>query len=189
MTDHENLVPAIPDLGRYRDFLRGCIENISQKYQARFDASDIVQETLADAQQHLESYRGRSDAEFTSWLRKILARNLLDAVRRVRSRKRDIAQERRLQRTHAGSGQKTSISMQAEQTSPSGRAIRNEEQLQMQTSLAALPEAQRLAITLHHLQGMTLAQVARQMNRSTSAVAGLLHRGLSALQRSVNQES
>lgn len=190
MTDDKRDDPApAPDLGKYRDFLRGCIETISKRYQARFDASDVVQDTLADAQQHLNSYRGKTEPELRSWLRTVLTRNLLDAVRRVRSRKRDIAQERRIQRTKAGSGLLTSIALRAEQTSPSGRAIWNEEHQQLHRSLEALPEAQRLAITLHHLQGMTLAQVAHQMNRSTSAIAGLLHRGLCALQRSVDQES
>lgn len=178
---------AQPNVGQYRDFLRGCVERISHKYQAKFDASDIVQETLADAQQHVAHFRGKSEAELANWLRRILSRNLVDAVRRLRSRKRDIANERRLHRSKVGSGQLTGYSLRAEQTSPSGRAIWNEEHQQMEQSLAALPDAQRMAITLHHLQGMTLAQTAAQMNRSSAAVAGLLHRGLCSLQKSVSE--
>jgi RNA polymerase sigma-70 factor (ECF subfamily) len=179
------MADTIPDLGRYRDFLKNCLTHVSPKYQAKFDVSDIVQDTLVDAQKHLGEFRGESEAELTSWLRRMLSRNLIDAVRRLRSRKRDVANERRIQRSKQWSGQLTSVALKAEQTSPSGRAVWNEELQQMQKSLEALPEAQRIAVTLHHLQGMTLAQVATQMNRSTSAVAGLIHRGLSALQRSV----
>jgi RNA polymerase sigma-70 factor, ECF subfamily len=179
------MAETAPDLGQYREFLKNCLERISPKYQAKFDASDIVQETLADAQQHLADFRGKSEAELTSWLRRMLSRNLIDAVRRLRSRKRNIAAERRLQRSRSRSGQHTSVAIRAEQTSPSGRAMRSEEQRRVQASLESLPEAQRVAITLHHLEGMTLAQIAVQMNRSTSAVAGLLHRGLSALQKSM----
>ncbi len=183
------LLDTEPDLGQYRDFLKNCLERVSNKYQAKFDASDIVQDTLADAQKHLSDFRGRSEAELTSWLRRMLSRNLIDAVRRLRSRKRDVANERRIQRSKQWSGQSTCVPLRAEQTSPSGRAVWNEELLQMQKALEKLPEAQRLAITLHHLQGMTLAQVAVQLNRSTAAVAGLLHRGLCALQQSVEQQS
>ncbi len=178
---------AVPDLGQYRDYLKSCLERISNKYQAKFDASDIVQDTLADAQKHLGAYRGQTEAELTAWLRRMLSRNLIDAVRRLRSRKRDVASERRIQRSKQWSGQSTSIPLRAEQTSPSGRAVWNEELVQMQKALEKLPEAQRLAITLHHLQGMTLAQVASHMNRSTAAVAGLLHRGLSSLQQTVGE--
>jgi RNA polymerase sigma-70 factor, ECF subfamily len=181
--------PTVPDLGQYRDFLKTCIERISHQYQAKFDESDIVQETLADAQKHLGDFRGTSEVEFTRWLRRMLSRNLIDAIRRLRSRKRNVAHERRLHRSKPRSGQSTSLGLRAEQTSPSGRAIWNEEQQQMHHLLEALPEAQRMAIQLHHLQGLTLAQVAEQMNRSTAAVAGLLHRGLSSLQRSIGESS
>ena len=187
MAETNSKVEVTPDLGQYRELLRSCVERISRKYQAKFDESDIVQETLADAQKHVGDFRGKTEAELTGWLRRMLSRNLIDAVRRLRSRKRDIANERRIQRSKQLSGQSTSIPLRAEQTSPSGRAVWNEELQQMQKSLEALPEAQRQAIMLHHLQGMTLAQVAAQMQRSTAAVAGLLHRGLTALQHSVEE--
>lgn len=187
MTETETNPGSTPDLGQYRELLRSCVERISHKYQAKFDESDIVQETLADAQKHLGAFRGKSEAELTNWLRRMLSRNLIDAVRRLRSRKRSVANELRMQRSKQWSGQSTNVSLRAEQTSPSGRAVRNEELLQMKKSIEALPEAQRLAITLHHLEGMTLAQVAAQMNRSTAAVAGLLHRGLSSLQQSLRE--
>ena len=44
-----------------------------------------------------------------------------------------------------------------------------------------LPEAQREVIVLHHLQGLKLAEVAAEIGRSESAVAGLLFRGLKNL--------
>lgn len=43
--------------------------------------------------------------------------------------------------------------------------------------LGGLPEDQRVAIELRHLQGLTLKQVAENLDRSSAAVAGLLHRG------------
>lgn len=187
MSESVSKLDDVPDLGEYRELLRSCVERISSKYRAKFDESDIVQETLAEAQLHLGSFRGNSEAELTSWLRRMLSRNLIDAVRRLRSRKRDVANERRLQRSKQLAGQPMTVTLRAEQTSPSGRAVRNEELHQMHLSLESLPDAQRQAIQLHHLQGMTLAQVAEQMNRSTAAVAGLLHRGLSKLQESVEQ--
>lgn len=100
--------------------------------------------------------------------------------------RRRLLKEHRISRDQL-SGQSATVALKAEQTSPSGRAVRNEEMQQMQQSLSMLPEAQRQAIQLHHLQGLTLAQVAIHMNRSPAAVAGLLHRGLGALQRSVEE--
>jgi len=59
--------------------------------------------------------------------------------------------------------------------------VRSEELLAMADGLTSLPEAQREAVVLHHLQGLPLAEVARQLGKTPAAVAGLLHRGLKRL--------
>ena len=46
-----------------------------------------------------------------------------------------------------------------DRSSPSQRAIRQEEILQMAATLATLPECQHRAIELHHLQGWPLAEI------------------------------
>ena len=51
----------------------------------------------------------------------------------------------------------------------------------MATAMAELPEMQREAIVLHHLQGLPLAEVGNQLHKSSAAIAGLLHRGLKQL--------
>jgi RNA polymerase sigma-70 factor (ECF subfamily) len=66
-------------------------------------------------------------------------------------------------------------------SSPSDQAVRNEQLLRLADSLAALPEAQREAITLHYWQALPLVQVADRMGRTPASVAGLLQRGLKAL--------
>jgi len=66
-------------------------------------------------------------------------------------------------------------------TSPSGRVMRQEQLLRLAEALARLPDDQRLALELHHLQGLAVQEVGRRMVRSTAAIAGLLRRGLAAL--------
>ena len=48
-------------------------------------------------------------------------------------------------------------------------------------ALESLPDTQRQAVELHYLNGWTLKQIAEHMDKSTTAVAGLLHRGLKNL--------
>ena len=62
-------------------------------------------------------------------------------------------------------------------------ASQNEQLLRLAAALARIPDAQREAVVLHHLQEWPLAEVAEQLGRSESAVAGLLHRGLKSLRR------
>ena len=69
----------------------------------------------------------------------------------------------------------------ANQSSPSQQAMRHELQLRLASVLAQLPQDQRRAIELHHLQGHTVAEVAQQMHRTKMAIVGLLFRGLKAL--------
>ncbi len=59
----------------------------------------------------------------------------------------------------------------------------------MADALAGLPEAQREAIMLHHLQGATLANFAQRQGRSEAAVAGLLHRGPKQLREQLDDGS
>ena len=59
--------------------------------------------------------------------------------------------------------------------------MKNEQLLRLTAALVRLPDAQREAVILHHLQGMTLPTVAARLGRSEPAVAGLLHRGLKKL--------
>jgi RNA polymerase sigma-70 factor (ECF subfamily) len=69
----------------------------------------------------------------------------------------------------------------AQQSSPSQQAMRQEDLLRLAGALAALPEEQRRAVELHHLQGCPLAGVAEQLGRSKGAVAALLFRALQKL--------
>ena len=56
----------------------------------------------------------------------------------------------------------------------------------MAEALATLPEDNREALILHYFQGEPLAEVARQMDRTTASVAGLLKRGLKQLRARLN---
>jgi RNA polymerase sigma-70 factor (ECF subfamily) len=48
-------------------------------------------------------------------------------------------------------------------------------------ALLRLPDDQRQAVELHHLQGLSLADAGQHLGRSREAVAGLVFRGLKNL--------
>jgi RNA polymerase sigma-70 factor (ECF subfamily) len=75
----------------------------------------------------------------------------------------------------------------AEQSSPSDQALHNEQLLQLTDALEKLPDAQRDAIVVHHLQGHSVEEVGVIMNRSRTAVAGLIKRGLQQLRRQLSK--
>jgi RNA polymerase sigma-70 factor (ECF subfamily) len=163
-------------LGRYREYL-GLLARleVSPRLRAAIDLSGVVQQTLLDA--HQAPPRDRTEAQTAAWLRAILVHNLADEARRRGSQKRDLARERSLD----GSAAQPGAWLAADQSSPSQRVIRDEELITLVEAVAGLPDSQRRAVELHHLQGMSLAEIADDMGLSRPAVAGLLHRGLKAL--------
>ena len=177
-----------PVLEQFRAYLRLLARlQCPPRLRRKLDPSDVVQQTLLQAWQALPQLRGRGDAEVAAWLRQILAHNLANALRDLGRLKRDANRERPLEAALADSSARLEGWLAAEQSSPSEKAQRNEQLLRLATALEALPEAQREALTLHHLQGWTLDQVGRQLGRSPSAVAGLIKRGLQQLRQQLQE--
>lgn len=171
---------------RVRGLLHQMVEQTSPQYRAKFDSSDIVQQTLLEACRSWDDFRGTTDAELASWLRKMVARNLLDAVRRLRSQKRSVTRERQIQAGESNASRPGVVHLVSDLTSPSLRVAKSEQLLQMSAAVNMLPADQQQAITLHHFEGKTLVEVAEQMQRSRASVAGLLQRGLRTLRQTMD---
>jgi RNA polymerase sigma-70 factor (ECF subfamily) len=179
--DHQGDVVG-PRLERFRAYLRLLARlHLDPRLQGKLDPSDVVQQTLLQAYQALDQFRGHSDAERAAWLRQILANNLAMAVRAFAQAKRDLAREQSLEAGLAASSARLEAWLAAEQSSPSQQAERNEEALRLAQALEQLPEAQREALVLQHWQGWSLAEIGAHLGRSPEAVAGLLKRGLKQL--------
>jgi RNA polymerase sigma-70 factor (ECF subfamily) len=172
------------DLERFRAYL-GLLARleIAPRLRDKVDLSGVVQQTLLEAHQGLRDYprRDRTEAEVTAWLRSILSHNLADTLRKLRAQKRNVQRERSLETALEQSASRLEAWLAAEQSSPSQHAMRHEELVRMAEALSQLPEPQRRAIELHHLEGKPLAEIAEELGSTKGSVAGLLHRGLKSL--------
>jgi RNA polymerase sigma-70 factor (ECF subfamily) len=153
------------------------------RLQGKLDLSGVIQRTLLEAYQALARIEGWSETQKMAWLRKALANNLKDAIRKLRTAGRDVARERSLEAALDESSSQLGAWLMAKQSSPSQQAERHEQALRLAEALARLPEAQRDALVLQHWHGWSLAQIAEHLGRSPGAVAGLLHRGLQQLKK------
>jgi RNA polymerase sigma-70 factor (ECF subfamily) len=176
-------------LQEYRAYLQclACVQ-LEAALHAKIDLSGLVQETLLEAHQAWPKLAGRSAAEQSAWLRRALAHNLADEVRKLRAQRRGGLWERSLQQALDDSSARLEAWVAAEQSSPSEKVVRQEQVVRLTRALAELPDGQRRAVELRHLQGRSLAQIAAEMACSKAAVVGLLHRGMEKLHRLLESE-
>ena len=137
----------------------------------------------------MDHFQGENDAQRAAWLRQILARTLLHQVRDYGREKRDVRRERSLENTLHASSLKLEQCLAGDLTDPQDKAQKNELLLKLSGSLESLEDGQRDAIILHYLQGWKLAEIAAHLDRSVSAIGGLLQRGLQKLRSELNTQA
>jgi RNA polymerase sigma-70 factor (ECF subfamily) len=145
--------------------------------QQKVDASDLVQQTLLEAHQGEAAFRGETRAERLAWLRRILTRNVANAVRDLRRAKRDVGRERSLDDSAAELG----AWLRADEASPLERAVQADQLVGVSRAFQRLPEPNQQALALRYWRGWSLARIGESLGRSPAAVAGLSHRGLRQL--------
>ena len=175
-------------LGKLLEWHRGYLRALAQRelrgqLRARLDASDLVQQTCMSAVRKFSSFEGRGIHEFVAWIRRIHEHNLHDAIREHVG-----AARRSMEKEEYSVPEWASAMMANPGPTPSSKAMHNEQSVLLMEALDHIPDAQREAIRLRHLEGLTLAEIATEMGRSEVAIAGLLKRGLQSLRKHFNHE-
>lgn len=174
-------------LESYRDYLRVLARvELGRDVKAKFDASDVVQEAFLDAHRQFPAFRGDNRAQFTRWLREILAGTMANLVRRyLGTRARDPRLEERLRSAVDRSADGMDRLAADSGGTPSQEAMRAERVLGVAAALEELPDDYRRVIVLRHIDGLPFADVAAHLGRSVDAVEKLWVRGVTALRRAL----
>jgi RNA polymerase sigma-70 factor (ECF subfamily) len=153
--------------------------------------SDLLQESLLHAAQHVRQFEGTSEEQWRAWLGRIAEREVL-RQRRVHldAEMRTVAREQAL----AAEGSRSSEAgllpqLAGEQSTPSVAAMRNERAAVLAEALTRLPEDYRQVVLLRNLEGLDFPEVAQRMNRSDGAVRVLWVRALKRLRDELDAES
>jgi RNA polymerase sigma-70 factor (ECF subfamily) len=171
-----------------RTALRRLAEGrLGERIEVRVDASDVIQQTFLEAHRSFQQFAGQDARELSAWLHGILDHKVAGAVRdHTLLQKRDVRREQSMDDSHGG---KAPLKQQlnAGHSSPSQKAIRGEEEQRLFEALTSLPDDQREAVRLRHLEGWALADIAQHLGRSPTATAGLIKRGMQTLRHRLHE--
>ncbi|HEX5050968.1 MAG TPA: sigma-70 family RNA polymerase sigma factor [Planctomycetota bacterium] len=158
-----------------RAFVRA---HMSPRLRARESASDLVQSVCRELLTHKERFRHPGEHGFEAWL-------FTTARRKVANRARDLDRQKRDAQRELGDLSETAINTlgaaYARISSPSGRALRQEDIERLEAAIDQLPDEQREVITLAHLVGLSRAEIGARMGKTEEAVRALLHRAKARL--------
>ncbi len=172
-------------IGRLIDSCRAYLllvanEELDPSLRVKVAASDLVQDTLLAAQAEFPRFRGRSQGELMSWLRRVLLNDLADLRRRYQQAdKRAISREEPL----AGDSRadRPAVQLPTRDPTPRANSIAREEAAALQRAMAGLPDDHRRAVTLRNWERLTFAEIAERMNRTPEAARKLWVRAIERL--------
>jgi len=173
-----NQVPGAIDrlLGHLREHLRR-----RAGWLAPLDASDIAQETCVRVVQYLDTLRDEQPERLIAYVNRMLNQVLVDAWRRRDTEKRGGAWER--------VGGELIDGVAGNDTSPSERVVRNEEEERVLRAMAQLPERERRVIELRFLAGKSNAEVARELGVTEAHARVILFRATGSVRELLGEQS
>lgn len=164
--------PAILDAVRGR---------IPPRFRSSLSDEDVVQETFTDVFVDIAGFVPTGDGAFLAWVRTLARNNLRDAVRMLGAGKRG-GDRIRVEPGSASSLQSLLAEVVARSRStPSRKAIRDEEARSLESALGRLPESYRTVVRGYDLEGRSIEEMAGVLKRSPGAVYLLRNRALKRL--------
>jgi RNA polymerase sigma-70 factor, ECF subfamily len=159
---------------RHREkLLKMLAVRLDPRVAARVDASDVVQEALAEAAQHLDEFLQTRPLPYYAWLRQFAWERLVMLHRHhIRSKKRSVTREEvwsmrlpedsvlRLARLVAGGAS----------SSPSQALIRNELRERLRAALRELAPHDREILVMRDLEHLSIAEIAELLGLTEGAV-------------------
>jgi RNA polymerase sigma-70 factor (ECF subfamily) len=160
----------------FQQYHRGIFNAIYQMTHNDADAADLTQEVFVRAYRALP--RLQTPEAFTSWLYRIavnLSRNWLRDRGRVRIESLELPSD---------DGDEGSTREIADPSGdPAGLIQTRAMQERVQEAIAGLSPDHRTVVTLHHLEGMSVEEIARVMDCSVGTVKSRLSRARDHLKR------
>lgn len=139
------------------------------------DADDITQEVFIQVYQSVSSFKG--DSRFSTWLYRITVSKALDHEKKKKRKKRFAFVQRIF-----GNNEENQLHP-VEFDHPGIQLEKKERARELFNALKQIPDNQRIAFTLHKLEGQSHQEVAEIMNTTLYAVESLISRAKTNLKK------
>jgi RNA polymerase sigma-70 factor (ECF subfamily) len=170
------------------DVLAGCRDyllfianrELSPDVARKVGASDLVQDTLIEAQRDFVRFRGQTRGELLNWVRTILQHNLVNAHRQFR-----VAEKRRLDK-EVGLSPKDLI---VDRTGPPEQLAAAEDLAALDRAISQLPPLYRTVLQARYSESLSFAEIGVRLALGTDAARRLWAKAVLALKRELSRQS
>lgn len=161
-------------LDRHRDAVHRLVQlRLDRRLRQRIDVSDIVQETMMEANRRLREYMETPRMDFHLWLRQIARDRMIDAHRRHRgTSKRSMDREQELQvRTPEQSSVDLAGQLKDLELTPAAAALNREMVQLVESALTNLEDPDSEIILMRHYENLSNQEVAQALGLSEPAAS------------------
>lgn len=180
--------PAAPrDLEKYRAYLLLLANReLSPDLRQVAAPSDLVQESLIEAQQSLADFAGSNEEQFLGWLRRILLNNLADHARR---HGQAAARTVYLENQAAAQWQNVGLPLVDPQPTPAAAAVASERVERLTQAVEKLPEEYREIIRLRNFELLPFAEIGERLGMAAGTACRTWYRAIEQLQKMLGDTS
>lgn len=167
----------------YSERVRRIIRfRLNQKLRSKLDSIDVVQDVLILAMGGLKDFTYRNEGDFLRWLSRIAENKLHNIFDEFRADKRDIRKEIlfKEQRRSDGSAFGGAYGPMVT-TTPSVIMSKKEALDRLEKALDELKPEYKEVVMLKRIEGLSYAEIAERLGKSSEAVGMLLCRAMTAL--------
>jgi RNA polymerase sigma-70 factor (ECF subfamily) len=156
--------------------------------KSRTSPEDVVQEAYLDVARRIDRFEDRGADSFLSWLHAILNQKLAQAQRAEHRQRRDLGREVSVELGTSSSSYWNLLDHLCTDPETPSRVVRREEAFSaMLLCIDNLSESHRQVIQLRYLEGLSVAEVGRRLDKSEAAVVTQTRRGLAALRECMDR--
>ena len=139
------------------------------------DAEDVAQEVFMQVYESVHTFKGES--KFSTWLYRITITKAMDHIRRKKRKKRFAFVQSLFGHDNE------LVHDPGDFVHPGVRFENKEKAGILFKAISQLPENQKIAFTLHKIEGLSYQEISEVMNVSLSSVESLMHRAKANLRK------